>query len=290
MTDKIWLLLSGVEQDITNLASQSPIAQKLMEQVEIILIEKASVKLATGKKPEIYYDGKKMELPKMFWPAMTNTDTYVLENILIESGSKCVLNLNEAAVAHSKVITYARLAEHNISVPKTRVFFNRSDKADICAEFSYPFVIKPDTGTGGAGVALIHNEQELEQYMDNLTYGVTYIAQEFIATSKGRDVRVVMLNGEFLFAMLRQASNEDEFRSNVHVGGKVSAYTIDEDTLAFCKKIASLYDIPLLGIDLLFGENGFVVAEVNNFPGIRGINIQYLPVVKDKVLSSLMKE
>ena len=71
MTDKIWLLLSGVEQDITNLASQSPIAQKLMEQVEIILIEKASVKLATGKKPEIYYDGKKMELPKMFWPAMT---------------------------------------------------------------------------------------------------------------------------------------------------------------------------------------------------------------------------
>ena len=290
MTDKLWLLLSGVERDITGMAaSDNPVVQQIMSQVEIILIEKVSVKLTTGEKPEIFYNGKKMEIPKLFWPAMTNSDAYVLENILIEAGSKCVLDLNEVAAAHSKVISYTRLAENGIPVPKTRVFFNRSDKEDICSEFSFPFVVKPDTGTGGAGVELIHNEEELEKYMDNLVYGVTYIVQEYISTSKGRDVRVVMLDGELLFSMMRQASNEDEFRSNVHVGGTIASYEIDDETLAFCKKISSLYGLQLLGIDLLFGENGFVVTEVNNFPGIVGPYAKYLPVVKDKVIASFMK-
>ena len=89
--------------------------------------------------------------------------------------------------------------------------------------------MKPDSGFGGIGVELIHNGQELKDYFATLSYGQAYVAQEYIATSKGRDIRVVVLHGRYYFSMERHASNPDEFRSNVHVGGTTQEKTLTEE-------------------------------------------------------------
>lgn len=277
-TKDLWMLLSGVGDDIEGvIQSAPPELRKELENANIILIEKVTTIIGSDGKLELFYNGKKLEPPRFFWPAMTNTDSYSFENILIEAGAECILNLNDVAAAHSKAISYERLASHGIRVPRSLIFYDRTDKTTITDTFTYPFVVKPDTGTGGAGVALIHNDEEMDAYLNELTPGMTYIAQEYIASSKGRDLRVVMLGGQCLFSMQRTAGNEKEFRSNVHAGGSAKAVEIDDATLALCRKIGNLYDLDLIGIDLLYGEDGFVVTEVNNFPGIRR---EFLPHLK----------
>ena len=87
-------------------------------------IGKYDIEIVSGEKLAICYRGEQAELPDAFWPMLTNTDAYCLEHMLLEAGCKSILDLNEVAVARSKVATYQRLAANGIRVPKTIVFFN----------------------------------------------------------------------------------------------------------------------------------------------------------------------
>ena len=227
--------------------------------------------------------GEKMEKPDYFWPLLGSTDGFILENMLQDAGIPSILNLRELQVARSKIATYQRLAQNGIRVPDTMVFFKDSDPETLSGRFGYPFVVKPDSGFGGIGVELIHNGQELKDYFATLSYGQAYVAQEYIATSKGRDIRVVVLHGRYYFSMERHASNPDEFRSNVHVGGTTQEKTLTEEEKVFCEKVASIFDLPIIGLDLMIGDGEYVLAEVNAFPGMPGRKMMdaYASVIDD---------
>lgn len=263
---KIWMLLANIDDALK--AVGDSLLDSRYEGVVSVPIDYIDMLVDTNQQLKVYYKGKEIELPDMFWPAMTNTDLFVVEKLLINAGVKCALNLDEVAVAKSKIATYQRLASNGIRVPKTLVFFTHPDKNVILDSFDYPFVMKPDNGFGGVGVSLIHNEAELDDYLSKQVQGVAYMAQEYISTSFGKDVRVVMLEGELYYSAMRDSNNPDEFRSNMHQGGKMKEFPIDDDTKAFCKKIASLFDLPILGLDLLFGDGEYILVEVNAFPGM----------------------
>ncbi len=53
----------------------------------------------------------------------------------------------------------------------------------------------------------------------------------------------------------------------MHQGGEMIEYPIDDETKKLCEKIASLFDLPISGIDLLIGDNEYVTVEVNATPG-----------------------
>ena len=71
---------------------------------------------------------------------------------------------------------------------------------------------------------------------------------------------------------MRQAGDAEEFRSNVHKGGSVKLYPIDEATQKMCEKVSELCGLRLCGIDLLITEDGYVVGEVNCTPGMSVID------------------
>ena len=50
----------------------------------------------------------------------------------------------------------------------------------------------------------------------SLTKHVAPVDLEFIKEGKGADIRAFVVNGEVVGAMKRQATREDEFRSNLH--------------------------------------------------------------------------
>ncbi len=263
---KVWSLLSKVE-DILKYFEK--FAEKMNDGVfDIIIADYVTIEIGDGKDLKAYYKGEQVPLPDAFWPMISNTDCFTLEKMLIRAGVKSIINLDDAAVARSKIDTYQLLASNGIRVPDTIVFFDHPDKEAIVARFGYPFVIKPDSGFGGEGVTLINSEAELDEYISKLQYGTAYVAQEYIATSRGKDVRVILLGGEYLYSSMRSATDPNEFRSNVHVGGELLEYKRDEPTLALCKKVAGLFDLPLIGLDLMFGDGGFVIAEVNASPGL----------------------
>lgn len=263
---KVWCLLANID-DLLHIAGER-LLESRHEGLINIPIDYIDISVETSNELKVYYKGKEIELPDMFWPAISNTDSFVVENLLINAGVKCALNLDEVAVARSKIATYQRLARNGMRVPKTLVFFNHPDKNVILQQMRYPFVMKPDNGYGGVGVSLIHNESELDDYLSKQVQGVAYMAQEYISTSFGKDIRVVMLNGEPYYSAMRNSNNPNEFRSNVHQGGEIKEFPIDDATKAYCKKIASLFDLPLLGLDLLIGDGEYVVVEVNAFPGM----------------------
>lgn len=237
---------------------------------EVLFCEYSTIEICRNGELAITCLGEKMEKPDYFWPLLGSTDGFILENMFQDAGIPSILNLRELQVARSKIATYQRLAQNGVRVPDTMVFFKDSDSQTLIRRFGYPFVVKPDSGFGGIGVELIHNEQELKDYFATLSYGQAYVAQEYIAASKGRDIRVVVLHGRYYYSMERHASNPDEFRSNVHVGGTTQEKILTEEEKAFCEKVASLFDLPIIGLDLMIGDGEYVLAEVNAFPGMPG--------------------
>lgn len=237
---------------------------------EVLFCEYSTIEICRNGELAITCLGEKMEKPDYFWPLLGSTDGFILENMFQDAGIPSILNLRELQVARSKIATYQRLAQNGVRVPDTMVFFKDSDSQTLIRRFGYPFVVKPDSGFGGIGVELIHNEQELKDYFATLSYGQAYVAQEYIAASKGRDIRVVVLHGRYYYSMERHASNPDEFRSNVHVGGTTQEKVLTAEEKAFCEKVASLFDLPIIGLDLMIGDGEYVLAEVNAFPGMPG--------------------
>lgn len=268
---KIWILLSNVEKDISeyeDMGKGKPEYEKILQNIKVIQVEKMNVSMSVDGGTKFIYEGEELDVPDVFWPMITNSDAYILERMLLRAGSKCLIDLDEKAASKSKLLTYQRLADAKIKAPRTVAFFGEPDKKRILQEFAYPFIIKPDNGFGGQGVELIKSEEEFDDYIKKTIPGAMYVVQEFISTSKGKDVRVVMVQGKYYWSIMRQAGNADEFRSNVHAGGSYKEYPIDKETEELCEKIASLYKLPILGVDLMFGEDGFIVTEVNSFPGL----------------------
>lgn len=250
---------------------------------KVIIIDFLHMSITSGQKLRLSYKGKELEIPEWFLPSVSNTDSFTAEKLLIAAGSKCLINIDEVAVARSKSATYGRLAAAGIRIPKTLVFFRRTDKEYILKNLEFPFVVKPDNGFGGTGVELIHDEKELDEYLSNVKPDIAYIAQEYISTSFGRDIRVVMLNGKYFYPAKRSSNNPNEFRSNVHQGGGIVECPIDDEIRKLCEKIASQFDLPLLGIDLLIGDNEYVTVEVNASPGLTldKINEAFYTILKN---------
>lgn len=249
---------------------------------ELLFCEYSTIEICTDGELSITCLGEKIEKPDYFWPLLGSANSSVVENMLLEAGVESILNMKELQVARSKIATYQRFAKHGIRVPETMVFFKDVNPQELVKRFGFPFVVKPDQGFGGMGVELIHNEQELLAYMEMLTYDQAYMAQEYIATSKGRDIRVVILRGKYYFSMERCTSDPEEFRSNVHVGGTTKVKTLTEEEIAFCERVASVFDLPILGLDLMIGDGEYVLAEVNAFPGIPDARMEktYAEVLK----------
>ena len=112
------------------------------------------------------------------------------------------------------------LSRAGVGMPKT-AFTNHSE--DVPAMISQvggaPVIIKLLEGTQGLGVVLAESAKAAQSVIEafhNLKARI--IVQEFIAESKGADLRAFVVDGEVVGAMKRQGK-EGEFRSNLHRGG-----------------------------------------------------------------------
>jgi ribosomal protein S6--L-glutamate ligase len=96
------------------------------------------------------------------------------------------------------------------------------------------------------------------------------LVQEFIAESKGTDIRVIVVGKRCVAAMQRTAA-AGEFRSNLHRGGSASPIRLDQHTRSLAIKAAEAHDLGVAGVDLLLSDRGPLLLEVNSSPGLEGI-------------------
>src|SRR5690606_12375745 len=134
-----------------------------------------------------------------------------------------------------------------------------------------PVVIKLLEGTQGIGVILAPQVKVAEAIIETLhSTRQNVLIQRFVSESRGKDIRALVVGDRVVAAMRRQASG-DEFRSNVHRGGTVEAVQLDAAYEQTAVRAAQIMGLRVAGVDMLEGEEGPLVMEVNSSPGLQGI-------------------
>lgn len=186
----------------------------------------------------------------------------------------------------NKANQYIQLAKHQIPMPKTiiapKVYpaFTIRDSGyyeKVLETLSLPIIIKEGRGSFGMKVYLIETEEDFYEKVEELR-GIDYVFQQFIATSKGRDVRVNIVGGKIVAAMYRHS--ETDFRANITNGGTAEVVTLTAAQEKIAIEAAVAVGAEFAGVDLLFGENETpLVCEVNaaahirNILNVTGINV-----------------
>ena len=225
-------------------------------------------------------------------------DKYVLQGIE-KSGIPIFNSARAIEACDDKMTTALCLAGQGIKMPLTIPAPLCYDKeAEISEEsldkieeaLGYPLVVKKSYGSRGAGVYLVQNRTELKAKSQELLCE-PHLYQQFISSSYGRDVRAIIIGGKVLGAMLRQS--EGDFRSNIALGGRASEYPLPEEGVVLCERVAALLGLDFCGIDLLFGEEGFYLCEVNSnafFAGFeKATNKNVAGAYADYILKKLKK-
>jgi ribosomal protein S6--L-glutamate ligase len=96
------------------------------------------------------------------------------------------------------------------------------------------------------------------------------LIQKFVAESKGRDIRAFVI-GDRVVAAMRRVAQGDEFRSNVHRGGRVESVTLEPAFEEVAVRAAQIIGLRIAGVDMLEGTDGPQIMEVNSSPGLQGI-------------------
>ena len=187
-----------------------------------------------------------------------------------------------------KATTFLYLADLGIPMPKTLPGLLCYDptahvSSHTCEvlerELGYPLVAKHCFGSLGKFVYKIDGRAQLEKMCEELKC-TPHLFQKYIAESAGRDIRVIVIGGKAVAAMRRQSEND--FRSNIELGGTGTSVEIDGKLKALCERVASLLQLDYCGIDVLYGKEGYLLCEVNSnafFGGIErvtGLNIAKL--------------
>lgn len=147
-------------------------------------------------------------------------------------------------LANDKQACYDFMERHGIPIMPTRYD-------------TPPFVKKPKDGHGGQGVVWCESAAEYDDSM---------VCQQ-PASDLGRDLRVWVLGGEIVAAILRVS--ETDFRSNFCLGGKAVPYTLSEAEKQLVKTIIALVNGDYYGVDFLFDNGRLVFNELEDTVGAR---------------------
>jgi len=184
-----------------------------------------------------------------------------------------VVNTSSAILrARDKLRSLQHLARAGVPIPRTSLVTDPEDLDEAVAEVGgLPCVVKLLQGTQGIGVMLLESREALESVLQAFwSLGHTVLLQEFVAESRGRDVRAFLVGGEVVAAMRRQAHGK-EFRSNIHRGGTGMPVELTEAQKEACVAAASAMGLEVAGVDFLEASDGAKVIEVNASPGFEGL-------------------
>lgn len=150
--------------------------------------------------------------------------------------------------------------------------------------FDYPLILKSDTGSLGLGVYKAENRANLRQIIEIISLldksFKVHIEQYINYTN---DVRMYIIGNEY-YLMERIAS--DDFRANVAQSASVKSLSKTQVTDAIFNQIRACYSSLVLGVDILFKDNSYIICEINSAPGFTGIEQVHDVDIAKEILSA----
>ena len=158
--------------------------------------------------------------------------------------------------------------------PKTTFAFSTESARECMKKLGYPLVVKPIIGSWGRGVYQIKDQSMAEMLLDSRqdndnSFSRIYYFQELI-DRPSRDIRCIVI-GDQIAASVYRYSSENEWRTNVAVGGRTEEASLTSELQEIVLKASNAVGGGILGIDLMEDkERGYLVHEVNNTVEFRG--------------------
>ena len=229
----------------------------------------------TEDEPDLSFRGRRLSSYDAVLPRIGASVTYFGTAVVRQFEQMDVYTPNTAngiMNSRDKLRATQILSRHGVDMPATAFVRNRDDvRSAISMVGGAPVVIKLLEGTQGIGVILAPTAKVAEAIIETL-HGTNQqvLIQRFVRESKGKDVRALVVGDRVVAAMRRRAQG-DEFRSNVHRGGSVERVDLDPAYAEVAVRSAHIMGLRVAGVDMLEGEEGPLVMEVNPSPGLQGI-------------------
>jgi gamma-F420-2:alpha-L-glutamate ligase len=189
------------------------------------------------------------------------------QGVMLINGSQAIESVAD------KLHTLQILSRNGLPIPKTILGKFPVDVDLVERELGFPVVVKTLKGTRGAGVVLCNDRlqfNDLADLLDGAKSGADFLFQQYIGTSHGRDVRVLVVDGKAVAAMERRSS-DGSFKSNISLGGQATRFELPRDMADLAVRTAAALDLDVAGIDILFDAHGYRICEANSSPGFQAL-------------------
>ncbi|PNY38454.1 30S ribosomal protein S6--L-glutamate ligase [Rhodopirellula baltica] len=242
--------------------------------IKILNTLKFAIDLDRGA-PDLYFRRKHLSEYDAILPRIGASITYYGTAVVRQFEQMNVFSTNSSSGivnSRDKLRSLQILSRHQIGIPRTT--FVR-DKRDVLPAIERvggaPVIIKLLEGTQGIGVLLAETIKSAEAIVELLqSQNQNVLIQKFVAESKGRDIRAFVVGDQVVAAMRRVAQGQ-EFRSNVHRGGKTETVELSDEQRDTALRAAQIMGLRVAGVDMLEGHEGPQIMEINSSPGLEGI-------------------
>ncbi len=234
-----------------------------------------AVLLLRGKEPALLVGGRPVPRPDVVIPRVGTTGTAYAIGVVRQLDLMKVPVLNNygpIARAKDKLGCLQLLASKGIPVPDTLMSRYPRDLDRLMKLVGGPpLIMKLLRGTQGTGVIFAESRASVESMLETIwSLGEDILLQRFIAESKGKDVRALVVDGRVRGAM-RRTGPEGEFRSNIHRGGVGEEVRLPPAFERVAVASTKAVGLQVAGVDLLESSGGPLVLEVNASPGFEGL-------------------
>jgi len=185
----------------------------------------------------------------------------------LEAAGHTVINSFACAwVCGNKLFGTLELVKHKVPTPRTVLSMAEDSALRSAEEMGYPVVVKPVVGSWGRLSALLKDGDAARAVIEDREhmfplYQIYYL-QEFVKRPP-RDIRSFVI-GEKTVAAIYRYSGGSEWRTNTARGGRAEACKITPELDELSLRAAKAVGGEVVGVDLMEGEDGLLVHEVNN--------------------------
>jgi len=273
---KTWILAKKENFDSYENRRFHEEAEQMGIELQTVGPEEFDIIVTKEGRRSILHNGSSVDLPDCLIPRMGAGTTYFALAVIrhLERLGLFVLNSSQSIEnAQNKLTTLQILAANNIPIPKTILAKFPLNVDIVEREFTYPLIVKTVSGSYGKGVFLCENRVQMKDLADLIEVSkdqrVNVIIQEFVLFSNGKDIRVFVVGGRHIGAMVRIA-REGKLKANFSAGGTVASFDLNPAMERLAVESAKLVGLDIAGIDILFDGDSYRVCEVNSSPGFEG--------------------
>ncbi len=267
-------------------------------QIEVVLPLKSLENHSIPEFEKLVREGYKIWMNRIY---PSDSDRGVIDKGLsivswLNSRNYVTINpLTACAADYDKNFAYQLMREYDVPTPKTKLITGRNgDLEELAKEFSFPLIVKRNTGGKGLGVRKINSKEELKEFFSSEEmFSEKYLVQEFVKSCKNYDVRIGVVDGEALISygrtFVKKGNGEGDWMASCNHGSRIIDYEASEEEKRLAVLASKAIGAKLNEVDIQITKDGHVIIENNPSPGYDEGEEMWIKLITNHIYNAYLK-